>query len=475
MSLVLAAVACSGPPSAPGGPEGPGRGRLAFEIRDAQSGQPIPARLTLIGAGGSPDPLLADGAVGEVVGRTLLADNTIRTLDGVGEVRVPPGTYDVHVTRGPEWSRVFLSQVVVGAGGGTVRAELAHVVDPAGWLSGDFHVHAEPSYDSDVPLTSRALEFAAEGVELIVATDHNQVTDYGNAIAALHLEDSLASMIGDEVSTDAWGHFGAYPLDATHVGTDYGAQWKSGADGATVIAGVRRDHPGALVQANHPRRGGQGFLTIAGFDRERAAGGEGYSDDFDTLELLNGRDAAHFDDVLADWFALLDHGIVKTAMGNSDSHRLNQLAGYPRTYVRADGPLAVPTALQRHHAFLTTGPIVELSSGGAGIGDVAPARGGTIDVAVRVLAAPWIQVDAATLYVDGVVVKEWVIPPSDRPERLRATETIQVTADAYVVLRADGSEPMGPVVGNEVRGEILPLAVTNPLFVDADGDGKFTR
>ena len=472
--LVAAAVACNSPPPAPG-PEGPGRGRLAFEVRDAATGQLIPARLTLVGTGFTVDPMLGDGALGVVVGHTLLADNTIRTLDGTGELDVPPGAYDVHVTRGPEWSR-YLVHVDTGATtGATVHAELSHVIDPAGWLSGDFHVHAEPSYDSDVPLTSRALEFVAEGVDLIVATDHNQVTDYAPAITSLGLGDALASLIGDEISTDSWGHFGAYPLGADAIGTGYGEAWKTGADGATVLAGVRRDHPDALVQANHPRRDGQGFFTIAGFDRERVDGGEGFSTDFDTIELLNGRDAAHFDDVLADWFALLDHGIVKTAMGNSDSHRLNQLAGYPRTYVRAAGIYAVPAAVKLNRAFLTTGPLLELTSSGGGIGDVVRAQTDHLDVSVRVLAAPWIRLDTATLYVDGVVVKEWTLPATEAVERLAATETIDVPRDAYVVLRADGTESMGPVVGNVVRGEILPLAVTNPLFVDRDGDGKFTR
>ena len=59
-----------------------------------------------------------------------------------------------------------------------VQARLRHVVDTHGWLSADFHVHAARSPDSRVPMHDRIYEFVADGVELIVATDHNVVCDY---------------------------------------------------------------------------------------------------------------------------------------------------------------------------------------------------------------------------------------------------------------------------------------------------------
>jgi hypothetical protein len=40
-----------------------------------------------------------------------------------------------------------------------------------------------------------------------------------------------------------------------------------------------------------------------------------------------------------------------------------------------------------------------------------------------------------------------------------------------VVLRVDGDRPLNPIV----NGHILPHAMTNPIFLDADGDGKFTH
>ncbi len=40
-------------------------------------------------------------------------------------------------------------------------------------MSADFHVHSENSVDSFVPLPVRVRAIAAEGLEFVVATDHD--------------------------------------------------------------------------------------------------------------------------------------------------------------------------------------------------------------------------------------------------------------------------------------------------------------
>jgi hypothetical protein len=51
---------------------------------------------------------------------------------------------------------------------------------------------------------------------------------------------------------------------------------------------------------------------------------------------------------------------------------------------------------------------------------------------------------------------------------------LQVTTDSYVVLRVDGDQPMSPIIGDRVRFDVRPLALTNPIFLDLNGDGAFT-
>jgi hypothetical protein len=255
--------------------------------------------------------------------------------------------------------------------------------------------------------------------------------------------------------------------------------------GRDVFAAVRRDHPGTVIQVNHPRSSGHmGYFNDERFDRRSGQSSHaGFSLAFDTLEVLNGRRASNTEDVLRDWFSLLDHGHVVTAMGNSDTHELHTtLGGYPRNYLRVpdDRPghatqADLVAAILGRHAFFTTGPFLRLRSGDADIGDVVTARSGTVDLDIEVTAAPWVAVDSVALYVNGKIEKQWAVPASQQPQRFEIQQTIAVDRDSYVVLRADGNEPMWPVAGDAEGTPVMPMAITNPLFIDFDGDGRYTR
>ena len=88
------------------------------------------------------------------------------------------------------------------------EAQLRH----AGLDAGDFHVHAQPSTDSGLPIADRVTSCAAEGLEVAVATDHNYITDYSPVIANLSLDEWLLGVPGMELTTFEMGHFIGYPL-----------------------------------------------------------------------------------------------------------------------------------------------------------------------------------------------------------------------------------------------------------------------
>lgn len=451
-----------------------------FEIRDAATHAPMPGKLTFIGVSGTPSPLFttSDAAIEE--DRSMRAWNRVMTLSGTGRVAVPKGTYDVYCTRGPEWSMHVVKGVTLGASEVVIQAELVHEVPTPGWVSGDFHVHAERSWDSKVPMRARAYEFIAEGVDVIVATDHNEIADYGPVIRDLGVTDWLASVRGDEVTTKDWGHFGVFPLGEIRP---FPAKGRTPTE---IFKDVRRDAPSALINVNHPRFDrGLGYFRSAIFDRTQAAFGRtGASLDFDAIEVLNGYEGsspAQVDDVLKDWFVLLDHGHLVSAMGNSDTHRLDtSLAGYPRNFMPSPAERAsdvsvdgVVEQIRRKRSFFTTGPFLELTSGGAPTGDVVRADQGKVAVHVRVRAASWIGVDALTIYVGGKVALTRPLE-SEGVTRFDEDITVDAPSDTHVVARVEGKTPLPPVIGDGAKLVAFPMAVTNPIFVDGDGDGKWT-
>lgn len=470
-------------------PSLPAEGGLAYDVRDVDGGGLIPCKLTLVGVDGTPDPAFTKNDIGRQDGEgSVLAYDRVLSIGGTGVVHVPVGSYDVYVSRGPEWTLDISRKVKIALGKTTViSAHLKHVVDTAGFISADFHVHASHSSDSHVPMHDRVFEFVADGVELITSTDHNVVSNYAPVIEELGVGRYLTSMTGDELTTNGWGHFGAFPLPHDLESVGQGAVLVRGRGPKDFFADVRSHAPTAIIDVHHPRIDSEiGYFNISGFDaRSDMATRPGFSFDFDALEVLNGyqdSDRRSVDRVIDDWFALLAHGHIVTATGNSDTHHLDHnIGGYPRNYVRVQedspqklrDPDEVPRAVKGHHVELTTGPFIALKVNGGGIGDTVPARGGKATAEIEVRAAPWISVSSVILYVDGKETKRWSVPKSVEPRRFSEKFETTLPRDGWIVVRADGDEPMAPVVGDRKRFDVRPLALTNPVFLDVDGNGKY--
>lgn len=135
---------------------------------------------------------------------------------------VKPGTYTISVSRGIEYTIQKLDNVAISAGVTTTGSpvSLKRVVDTAGYMSADFHIHSGRSLDSAAPLEARVRSFAGEGLEVMVSTDHDIVTDYSPAIKKLGMNSFITSIIGTEVTTsvprqpyisNGWGHINSWP------------------------------------------------------------------------------------------------------------------------------------------------------------------------------------------------------------------------------------------------------------------------
>ncbi|NJN64130.1 MAG: hypothetical protein HC882_04130 [Acidobacteria bacterium] len=182
------------------------QGTLNWNVTDGSN--PLPAKISVLFSGANPDregPELGDT-------HTLIGGYAILSPSGSGTTTVPPGTYDIWVSRGTEYE-VHRETVTVAAGGSAaVNATLQRVVNSTGYLSADLHVHALNSADSGIPYEDRARQAAAEGLEIIGATDHDYNTDMSSAITATGLGAWVGSIAGNEITTNEWGHFNGYPL-----------------------------------------------------------------------------------------------------------------------------------------------------------------------------------------------------------------------------------------------------------------------
>jgi hypothetical protein len=453
-------------------------GGLAFEIEEG--GSPSPGKITVLGRDATPTPRLGPpyrSPGGEVA----------VTADGRGQLTLPWGHYRVVASRGLEFT-IDARDLEINPGETTVaRFKLTRAVDMRGMQCADLHQHAAPSADSGVSLRDRLATNLAEGLEIFVPTDHNVMVDWAPAIAELKATRPLALVPGDEATLDGIGHWNAYPLTVHADRPRGGALDVRNLNPHQILAGLRAaDGPtGRVIQVNHPRAGFIGYFNRVKLDPKGDALPPDWEGGFDAIEVFSSKDVSHAMAPLKDWLWLLDRGYGYTAVGGSDSHTVAEWEiGYPRTCIGADkgdaarsaGERLVDAIVKRHDAIITNGPIVFVSIGGKGIGQLAIARGGRAKLDVEVQAAPWIDVTSLELLVNGERRGPPLpIKPSTARVRHKASIELRLKSDAHVVLLVRGEKSLEPVVThNQGRPPPLPLAITNPIFVDGDGDGQYT-
>lgn len=487
-------------------------GRLFVRVRTPDGG-PTPAKVTLICPNACPKSDRIGARFRDV--RFDRLPPNVQTVGFVGPsgeavFDVPPGLYDVVVSRGAEWSTdpagwpADHRSVVVPEGGiGPLEAEIAHVVDTTGWISGDLHVHAIDSPDSTVTNTDRVRSFLAEGVDVIVATDHDFVTDYRPEIASLGAEDEIVAVAGEEVSTFDFGHFNGFPLVPDPDDLLGGALDWAGGDGPTLtpreIFAALRDGPGPaekVVQVNHPR-GFLGYFTAIGLDtgsgatatdpavlRLPSTGGQPgdtglFDPSFTAMEILTGYDFKTFNTRLRDWFAFLERGLTATATAVSDTHNRYILGvGNPHSWIRVGAgkdnaagfeQAAFVAGLNGGHVVGGTGPFVQVTASAdgaeAGPGEVlSVAPGTTVNLHVAVQLPTWLAIDRIELYanVDGTDAR----PGHESKDPPPVTRTIPVDLASEIPVP-------GAYVGASGTTKHKRYLVERDLEVTADRDGWY--
>jgi len=466
-------------------------GDLHVAIVDADGHAPLTARLLVHGIDGTVDPSFGPDFRASGAGPILDA------LHGEVTTPLPSGRYRVAATKGIEWS--IDAKVIEIAPGRVTDLELAprHVVPTPGVLGCDLHVHARPSFDTPVTPEDRVLSLAAAGVDFAVPTEHNIIGNYASALDILGLGGELLSVTGVEVTTASkgFGHFGVFPYPlGTHVPPFRHTNMSA------IFRAVRAGDPNRYFQLNHPRLPkGIGYFNNIGFDPKGPRTQLNKRVDFDGIEVFNGYDSERperVEQVLRDYWALLDYGWRYTATGSSDSHRIQfHWAGYPRTMVTVDpravpgaddvkvDPLAVVANIKKGHAIVTSGPIIELELAGARPGDEAVTTDDPVHGHLRIRAAPWVDVTRVEVVVGVVGGTVRVVQSFDvasRPTELGPEAgTLEEAGLRTIRFDRDVDVPLGPENGWVqviARGErrmddvlpfmpVPPLGFTNPVYV----------
>jgi hypothetical protein len=468
--------------------ENPPGGTVTVEVKNSQ-GNRVPGKVTFFGLAPTKSPYFQpDNPVETGRSWERFKNSCFPGQDGL-EVTLPVGTYLVCASRGPEYS---LDQKVVEIVKEENREQVFlvdRVVAAPGLISLDPHMHTQRS-DGSASIPERIKSAVAEGVEVAVASDHNSVTDYSGVLRGLKLENELAVIYGSEVTTPDVIHYNTYPMEFRPSEAGNGAINSAADEASPLFRASRQKNPAAVLQVNHPRAGSLGYFNNVYFDQESGSTAlTAFATDFDLLEVLNGPYFFSSNRVaIEDWFHLLNRGYFFPLVGASDAHGLDgDETGYSRTYVFYHGEnggrldrAALIQALRKGRSFATNGPLILLKVNGEYTsGDLVQAKEGRVDVRLDVRSAPWVAVDEVRVVLNGE--RKMIFPVSASETAVTKFEkdvTLNFKEDSYICVEVLGKRTLFPVLQQPswsglLKDGTLPYALTNPVFVDVDGNAKF--
>jgi hypothetical protein len=456
-------------------------------VTATENGAPVPVRVQVRSSG------VAIPGVPKHYGEARIAGGRLHVafpMTGDVTLPVPPGNWEVTVSRGYEYELFETIASVPAAGMTQVLAPMDHAVDTTGVQCADFHIHTWKSNDSGDDSLVKLAQAVADGLELPVRSDHEFVADFSAEIAELAVQAFAIGFGSIELTSfEVWGHMGVFPLTPDAGAVNGGApKWQKFPTASTldtpfetlspvaVFDTVRARPESPVVIINHPR-GGANYFTYVGFDP--ATGLVDLDGEWDTkftlVEVFN--DSSWTDNRgsnVADWLGLLRAGRKVFAIGSSDSHALSgSPVGYPRTCIAVgtDDPRQLTANMVRDqlaagHATVSGGIYVTPRLGTAGPGDTVRGAGRPMQLDLVVRAATWIAVDAIEVVVDGQTVDTIPVMPGDTdPQdptiRWRGQIPIQTAAmGGFVVIAAYGNQTLEPVHPGR-----KPFGASNPIFV----------
>jgi hypothetical protein len=447
-------------------------GVLSVRTIDAATRRPTTARIHLTAADGK------HYTPSDAYSRVSGAGDRIFHQSGSFSVDLPEGAVSIEAVKGFEYVPAKVTAHVIAGQVTELEIELKAMSDMSarGWYSGSTHVHMNYAGNLHNTLENLMMMSAAEDQDIVneqIANKDNRILDHqyfvpGGKAHPLSTRDRLL-VVGQEYRPPFYGHVFMFllrdhlisPFTTGYEGTAIESLYPSNTDmfrkakaqGATVgyvhaFGSQSADRSGGDDPLDADLGGAKGFIVDAALRTT------------DAVEWSNSGTAGFYP-----WYAVLNNGLRVTAVGGEDSissmHR-SKLVGSARTYVHTGSRGLEAEAwfegVRRGRAFVSTGPLVELTLNGRMPGDEVelPASGGKVHLVARVRSI--VPLERVTLISNGTVVEQ--IPLSPDRKSAEFSTHLQVTQSGWYHLRAEGNpKERYPLDTTFAR------AFTNPVWV----------
>ena len=437
-----------------------------------EGGAPVAARLAVVDGAGH--PLIPDGPAARFDGQS---GRVFFYSPGVIELTVPVGEVTVSAVQGlatPESSTTV--QVAAASGVAEVEVVLSPVWDAraSGWSSGEHHFHLNYGgpYDlSPDDLTPMMLGEALDFATPLLANLHNRFEDQ-DLWTWRHSGGPPFIRFGQEVRSHFLGHLGLIEIDDLFWPWVWGPGYQVyGSDDRVNAEPLRHARAqGGFQYYVHP-------VSTRGMARATPWAEASIADlygsvpvelvpdavlgDLDALEIV----CLWSDEVLTSqiWHLLLNAGIPIVPSAGTDvmnNFYRTMAIGTSRVYAQTgtvENWSSYMDALRSGRTFVTNGPFLEFSVGGAGPGHVVSAG----DVSWSLDVATATEVDRIEVLVNGEVA--WSEEGLGGPGSRRLEGDLTLPEGGWVAARAVGGPARWPMMAN------YPFAHTAPVWIGSVG------
>jgi hypothetical protein len=438
---------------------------VRIQVTDAQTGRIVPARLGLYDATGrtplpSEQAILVHRYADETrlfwVAPQLAWPSTNRQafyVRGTYEAAVPAGSYQLVVTKGPEY-RAHTATIEVKAGQtSTVAVPLQRYIDQRarGWYSGDTHLHLMRDVTDDLDVWGQV---AAEDVHV------------GNLL-------EMGNIVTTHFRQPAWGQAGRFERDG-HMIASGQEDPRTTQRGHTIHHNLQRPFHlekdeffsyHKVFDASHTQGGVSGYAHYGQlFNGRRGLALDVPFGLVDFIEVLQG---GRLD--TAAWYPFLDLGFkVSPAAGSDYPYFGPSLPGAERYYVKLDRAFDADAwyeSFRAGHVFVTNGPMLDFTINGQPMGaEIRVAKGARLEIAAAAQLNPDIdRLGRIELVVHGDVV---AAQPANGQDRVTLRKDLVADRSMWIAVRAYGAREVPPQGQPQGMG---PVAHSAPIYVVVDG------
>ncbi|CAN5520311.1 hypothetical protein BH23BAC4_BH23BAC4_12200 [soil metagenome] len=440
-------------------------GLLAVQVLD-EHGQRTAARIHLTAGDGK------FYAPTDAYARVSGAGDRVFHTPGAFRLELPAGSVALDVVKGFEFHPAKVAATITAGEVTTISVPLTRLTDMTakGWYSGSTHVHMNYGGNLHNTPENLILMSAAEDQDFAlsqVANKDNRILDHHHFVpgGGPHPASTADRVlhIGQEYRPPFYGHVFMFQLQRHLI-----SPFLTGYEG-TAVESLYPSNTDMLRKAK-AQGATTGYVHAFGGSGDPLEQGLGGGKGFMVDAALGATDALEWSNAGLSGFyplyAVWNNGLRVTAVGGEDSissMHASKLVASARTYVHTGARGldldAFFDGLRKGHAFVSTGPLVELTIDGRMPGEDVhlPAGGGEVEVTARIRSIT--PITTASLVFNGEVVEKISLAV----DRMSAdfTKTLEVVRSGWYHLRVEG-EP----------SERFPLdtsfaqAFTNPVWIN---------